>query len=253
VSLLALQQDFEAWLTREPAELPQAFGEAHRPGLAVYLNNYRAQLLTCLGASYPVVRSLVGESTFDAAAARFIDGHPPHAWTLDAYANGFPAWLSGLFADEPHIGELAQLEFELGVAFVGPDVEPLSASQIAEIDWDAAVIHLTPTFTLLPVTTNVGAIWSAISAGHPPPRAEPVVGESLAVWRTRFAPKFRTVLATERAVLDRAREGVPFGRICTELVGELGEERGIATAGAMLGQWLSDGVIVEGKAALSPA
>jgi hypothetical protein len=253
VSLLALQQDFEAWLTREPAELPETLLDSHRPGLAVYLNNYRAQLLACLGSSFPVVRSLIGESAFDAAAAKFIEDHPPHSWTLDAYANGFPASLAALFADEPQIGELAQLELALGIAFVGPDAEPLEASQIAGMDWDAAIIHLAPTFTLLPVTTNVGAIWSAISAGNAPPPAESAAGESLAVWRTRFAPQFRTALVEERAMLGRVREGTPFGRICSELVAELGEERGVAAAGAALGQWLSDGVIVEGKSAFSPA
>jgi putative DNA-binding protein len=245
MTLLALQQDFRAWLTTEPSELPSQFSEQARPGLAVYLNNYRSQLLSCLSASFPVVRAWIGDAAFDGAAAHHIDRIPPHEWTLDAYGFDFPDTLETLYPGDPAIAELARLERELAAAFVGPDAEMVNPGTLTDIDWDAAVMHLAPTFTTLAVVTNVGAIWSALTAGETPPFATFLTERAaLAIWRHNFAPTFRTVTADEADVLAQIRAGETFGSICARLVARLGEDQGAAIAGAFLSQWLSDGLIV---------
>lgn len=245
MNLLTLQRDFECWLRREPAELPTSFADSQRPGLAVYLNNYRSQLLACLASSYPVTRSLLGEDTFEALAARHIDACAPHSWTLDAYADGFPRALSEQLPTEPHIAELAALELALATAFVGADATPIDSARLADVDWESAVLRLAPTFTFLRVTTNADVFWSAISDKQSPPRAERLHENAwLAIWRSDFVSRFRTALPAEAIVFERVREGLPFGRICTELVQMLGEAAGTAAAGAALGRWLADGVVV---------
>jgi hypothetical protein len=245
MTLLSLQQDFRTWLTTEPAELPAQFGEHARAGLAVYLNNYRSQLLACLSTSFPVVRAWIGDTAFDGAAAFHIDRVPPHAWTLDEYGLDFPETLEQLYPADPEIAELACLERELAAAFVGASAEPVDAGTLTGIAWDAAVIHFVPTLKLLPVTTNVAAIWSAINDHETPPSAmrlpKPAV---LAIWRDNFAPRFRTVTAEEEAqLLRQVLEGNTFGSICATLAERLGEEQGAATAGSFLSQWLSDHLI----------
>lgn len=244
MDLLTLQQNFQAWLTTETDESAAQFGERARAGLAVYLNNYRSQLLACLSASYPVLRAWIGDAAFEAAAANHIDDVPPHDWTLDAYGLDFPETLATLHPADPEIAELARLERELGASFVGPDATPVDPSTLAQIDWDAAIIHFVPTFKRLPVTTNVAAIWSAIGKAETPPPAvllpEPA---SLVIWRHDLAPRFRTVAPEEAAALDHVRDGKTFGALCSALVGRVGEERGPALAGSLLGQWLSDRLI----------
>lgn len=245
MTLLALQQDFRSWLTTEPADLPSQLHEQMRPGLAVYLNNYRSQLLACLSASFPVVRAWIGDAAFDGAAAHHIDSVPPHEWTLDAYGLDFPETLETLYPTDPAVTELARLERELAAAFVGRDVGALDPSTLADIDWDSAVIDLAPTFTTFPIATNVGAIWSAIAAGETPPAATLLTERAeLAIWRHNFAPGFRAVTADEAAVLAQVRNGDTFGSICAELVARRGEGQGAAIAGAFLSQWLSEGLIV---------
>ena len=236
-----LQQNFRAWLTSESAV---DFGERAQPGLAVYLNNYRAQLLSCLSTSYPMVRSWIGDAAFDGAAATHIDRTPPHSWTLDAYGLDFSETLAELYPNDAEVAELARLERELGWAFVGRDARPVDPTSLAEMDWDRATIQLVPTFTLLPVTTNVGALWSALhNQETPPPAMRLPEAAHLAVWRDGFASKFRTVAAEEFAVLAQIRAGQSFGAVCTALVERLGEEAGPAAAGGMLSQWLTDRLI----------
>jgi hypothetical protein len=246
MSLLALQQNFRTWLTSESAEVEARFEERARAGLGVYLNNYRAQLVACLSASFPVLRAWMGDAAFEGAAASHIDNVPPHAWTLDAYGLDFHETLRRLYPTDPEIAELARLERELESAFVGPDSALVDPAALADVDWDAAVIQFVPTLRLLSVTTNAAAIWSAISNGETPPAAELLPEPaSLAIWRQHLAPRFRRVTADEAAAICEAREGQTFGSLCADWIERHGEEQGPALAGALLGQWLSDGWIAD--------
>lgn len=242
--LLNLQQNFRGWLESESPQIAAHLGERVRPGLAVYLNNYRAQLLSCLSASFPVLRAWLGDSAFEAAGARHIDNVPPSAWTLDAYGVDFPETLTALFPDNPEIAELACLERALAAAFVGRDASPVDPAYLPDIDWATAIIQLVPTFTCMLVTTNVVAIWCAINDGEtPPPATCLTVPAHVAIWRDEFTPRFRTLTPEEAMVLSQVREGMTFGAICAALIELLGEKRGAATAGSLLGQWLTEHMV----------
>jgi hypothetical protein len=164
MSLLALQQDFQRWLTTEAVDAGARIGAGAEPGLSVYLNNYRSSLMGCLVESFGTTRAWLGDEAFEAAAARHIDRQPPHSWTLDAYALDFPRSLAIRYPDDPEIADLARLECALGVAFVGPDADAIDPATLADIDWDTAVLRFVPTLALLDVTTNAAALWSAIEA-----------------------------------------------------------------------------------------
>jgi hypothetical protein len=246
MSLLALQRDFQAWLKSESVEIAARFGDPARAGLAVYLNNYRSQLLACLTASFPTARAWIGDIAFDGAAATHVDRVPPQAWTLDSYGLDFHETLEMLYPEDPEVAELARLESSLAVAFVGPDATAVDPAALADIDWDNAIIHLVPTFALLPVTTNVAALRSAIQDQQtPPPAVRLPERASIAIWRDRLAPMFRTVTAQEATIFEQVRARRRFGEICADLIKGVGEERGTVIAGSMLRQWLTDRVIVD--------
>jgi len=244
MSLLALQRDFRSWLNTEADEAAARIGTAAAPGLAVYLNNYRGQLLDCLRESFGVVRAWLGDSAFDGAAAIHIEQQPPHSWTLDAYALEFPQTLERLYPDDREIAELACIERELGMIFVGPDSASLDRAHLAEVDWDAAILKFVPTLHFLSVSTNAAAIWSSLTANEMPPGA---IGldrpATLALWRDEFAPTFRTLDDGEYDALNTLRNGTTFGTLCTKLVNAVGEADGAALAGGMLARWLADGMI----------
>ena len=249
MSLLSLQRDFRSWLISEAPDAAARLGEGAAPGLAVYINNYRGQLMASLAGSFGSVRAWLGDEAFEAAAAIHIDRVPPHSWTLDDYALDFPATIAKLHPEDPEVGDLARLERDLGLAFVGPDAARLQPSSIGQIDWDKAFFVLVPTFSMLSVTTNAAAILSAINAGMTPPAAE-LLGKSasVAIWRHELAPAFRTLERLEAHALSMAGEGRTFAQICAVIAGEIGEEDGPERAGRFLGQWLSDGMIREIRA-----
>lgn len=246
--LIDLQRDMRTWLHSGDAAGLSA--PAMRAGLAVYQNNYRAQLIECLETSFPVTRDWLGDATFRSAAACHIDALPPSSWTLDAYPRDVPAMLGRLYPDDAEVAELATLELALAEAFVAADADVLDAPRLAGVDWDRAVLRFVPSFDVHDVSTNAPAIWSAIINGDRPPAAAMLPETAgLLVWRQDDVSRFRTTDRTEMQAILRARAGAPFADLCTYLVDDLGEAEGVAAAGRWLGQWIGEGLIttIEGE------
>lgn len=245
MTLLELQRDFRAWIAETSDEAASRLGPAARPGLDVYQNNYRASLVACLGETFERVRLWIGEERFLNTAAAHIDVTPPHAWTLDAYSRDFPETLELLFPNDAEIGELGWLDLALAEAFVGPDADPVDPARLSAVDWDGAVLHLGPTLRTRSFRTNAAAIWSALSAGDMPPGVEMLPEPAaIIVWRQGFVSCFRTAEPGEAEAIERVRGGMSFGALCAMMVERLGEEQGVSAAGALLGRWIGDGLIV---------
>lgn len=246
MTLIALQRDMHAWLARDDAAAAGRIGRGTGPGLRVYQNNYRAQLAACLEDSFARTRDWIGEEAFHLAIVTHVERVPPSSWTLDAYPRDFPATLAQVYPDDPEVAELGWLECALGEAFVGPDASAADAGALAAIDWDRAVLHFTPTLDFGPLSTNVPAIWTALTAGEMPPAVEllPEPGAIL-VWRQDYVSRFRAIDQIEQQALLAVRAGLSFAKLCDAMVAVHGEEDGIARAGRLLGHWLADGLITD--------
>lgn len=246
MSLLDLQRDMRAWLAREEEAAADRLGGGDvAPGLRIHQNNFRAQLAACLEESFARTRDWIGGEAFHQAVIAHVARVQPSSWTLDAYPRDFPATLALLHPADPEITELAWIDLALGEAFVAPDAVALTVEDLGGIDWDRAVLDFTPSLDLADLTTNAPAIWSALAEGTEPPSVAylPEAGAILA-WRDGEAPRFRAVDQLEYQTVLRARAGMPFPALCAALAAALGEDAGVARAGAMLGQWLADGLIV---------
>ncbi len=66
---------------------------------------------------------------------------------------------------------------------------------------------------------------------------------TMLVWRQDFTPCFRTVEAIEAFALTQIIAGATFGAFCLALIERCGEQVGVGEAGALLGQWIRDGLI----------
>lgn len=258
--LADLQSDFRRWLTSASADAAGRLGGGASvgadAGLAVYQNNYRAQLVGCLRESYPRLRAFLGEERFLHAATVHIGARPPHAWTLDAYADEFGETLQALFPHNPDLHELAWIEHALSAAFVAPDARPLAPAALAAVDWEQARLRFSPTLRLAPLATNASDIWWAAHAGLPAPEAQMLPGAcGMMVWRRGYVSSLRVLDALDFDALMLAsgnchgevRGGSgdgSFGALCGMLVGRLGEAEGVAKAGALLADWIGSELII---------
>ncbi|WP_419736600.1 putative DNA-binding domain-containing protein [Pseudomonas sp. COR18] len=245
MNLAQLQQQFRQWLVTGADEAAGRLGEGLEAGLAVYQNNYRAQLVGCLEQAFAQVRRWIGDEAFLAAAIAHIDRQPPHAWTLDAYPQGFHASLVELFPNNPDVHELAWIESALNDAFVAEDAQALPLEALASIDWDTARLCLTPSFRSHALTTNAEPIWAALCEETPPPASEMLAEPGgVIVWRRQFTSRLRPLESLEYQALLRVQENGSFAGLCQWLVERLGESEGVARAGALLAGWLASELIV---------
>ena len=245
MSLALFQKELRSWLQEGADDLPAGLGEAAAPGLRVYKNNYRSQLIGCLEHSFPLTRAWLGDEPFRRACETHVDRIAPSSWTIDAYAQRFPQTLAKLHAFDPEVFELAWLEWALGEAFVGKDEQALGPDDLGTVDWDTALIRLSGTMWTIAARTNAGAIWSALFAGEMPPGAERLEpGFRYLVWRSGFVSRFRTIDAAEFDALLTIAGGATFAGLCASLVEAKGETAGIEAAGEMLGRWILDGLII---------
>jgi hypothetical protein len=246
--LTELQRDFQQWLTAATPDIAaRAVGGEARimAGLAVYQNNYRAQLVGCLEACYPKLHAWLGDELFLAAAITHIDAHPPHAWTLDAYADGFADTLAALHPHNPDVQELAWIEHALGAAFVAADAVPLALEALAQVDWDTARLRLTPSLRSAPALTNAEQVWSALWDERTPPESEMLAERGgLLVWRRGYTAYLKQVEALEYEALLQLQADGSFAALCDWLAARCGEADGVAKAGELLAGWLAAELII---------
>lgn len=246
MSLLALQREFLDFLRDEPSDMPVAVNGDAGPGLAVYHNAYSAQLIACLKDSYERLWAWLGDNAFDAAARHHIAAHAPESWTLNDYGADFAQTIEGLYPDDPEVAEIAALDWALRRAFDGPDAAAFDPQRLAAVDWDGTVISFVSTLELVPVTTNCGAIWSAIAAGEdvPPAQMLPEPGW-IRVWRVELQPHFATIETAEMKAIRLVASGLSFARLCDRLAEEANVETAVETAGQYLASWIQDGMIAD--------
>ncbi|WIW90457.1 DNA-binding domain-containing protein (plasmid) [Sphingobium sp. V4] len=245
MSLLAFQRDMRDWLVREDMAAADRIGAEAGPGLAVYQNNYRTQLVACLESSFPRTRAWIGEGMFLHATVHHIDSVPPSSWTLDAYARDFPATLAQLHATDPEIAEIAGIELALEDLFVAADSPAVGVEGLGDVDWDRAVLTFAPSIDFLHLNTNGFAIWSALADQKEPPAPQYLGTPDVALlWRQGEQCRIRIIDDTELLALLNMRCGMVFGALCRDVATLLGEEAGMRLVGRWLGVWLSDQMVV---------
>ncbi|WP_109127335.1 putative DNA-binding domain-containing protein [Dyella sp. C11] len=245
MNLARWQQDFRDWLTVASNDASHRLVHGSTTGLDIYQNNYRAQLMSVLEASYPQVLARLGAVLFRDAAINHIDRHPPHAWTLDVYGENFEDTLRSLLPHNPDVHELAWVEWSLAQSFVAADADDVSNDDLASVDWETAELQLAPSLHLRRVTTNVEAIWSALYDDTEVPESEMLdASGGLITWRQGTSCRLRQTDATEYAALQSLHEDAHFASLCDVLVEHLGEDAGIARAGELLANWISAGIVI---------
>ncbi|MFZ5616477.1 MAG: putative DNA-binding domain-containing protein [Pseudomonadota bacterium] len=251
MTLLALQRDFRAGLLG-PAEAAHArmAGDASK-GFGVYRTAYRLRLRNCLRETYEQTWAWLGDEAFDSLCARYIETHPPQAWTLGEYGERLANLAAILYPDDPEIAELCRLEWALRRAFDGPDATTLKLQDCADVDWDAIALRFVSTLSLSGVAANSGALWTAMKEGAAPPPVELYEKPAaIVVWRKDLSPSFRTIEGTELSALRFALAGFSFGEVCRLASNGAAGEAAIAEIGACLARWFNDEMI-SGVAALT--
>ena len=256
MSLAKRQAAFMEQVLDENAPLPQGWGNSQAAGMQVYRGNYRSALMDALRDTFEHTARYVGDGPFQRVAVHHAITQPPASWTIDDAGAGFDESCAHVFGENPEVAELAWLEWTMLGLATAPDVARLDAegftaqtANFGDAEWTQLDLEFQPRAAAREVKHDLTAIWNALnSEGEAMP--EFALGEpgGCLVWREGETPTFIMVPAEEACAFAAMQGGASYGEVCVMLAGEGAEESAISDAamraGAMLGRWLNEGLII---------
>ena len=134
--------------------------------LSVYRNGYYRTCADSLAASYPVVRSLVGEDYFRVLAHAYIEAHPPTTGTLVGYGSHFAETLR-LKIDEhelDYLPDAAAIDAAWLESYFAAEVTALTAADVElmssdGIDVSTVQVKLSPPTRLVSLKHDIVDTW----------------------------------------------------------------------------------------------
>ena len=255
MSLAEQQRDFMRAILDEKTPLPKGWGNSHALGLSVYRGNYRNALMEALANSFERTRLYAGEEAFRQAGINHLIDNPPSHWTIDAVGAGFDVSCKKLFPSDPAMAELAWLEWTMLELATAPDTTPLTPQNFAEAsagfgdaEWLGLSLTFQPRAAAREVEHDLTALWKALGAGERASARRLDTAQGCIVWREGERPTFITVDAETARAFIAMQFGARYGDLITLIAGEDPDEAAIqqaaGRAGGMLGQWLSEEMVI---------
>jgi hypothetical protein len=214
------QAAFATGLVDPEAALPVGLrspsgGPMHRR-YAVYRNNVTTSLIEALGAIFPTVRNLVGETFFSGLAALYLRAHPPTSPLLFTYGATFADFIVDFTpaADLPYLADVARLERLWLDSYHAGDAAPLDPATLGGITAD-----LLPRLRFAPhPALRIAAFrFSAVSivsrdrSRSPLDGLNPHVPEWVLITRPDCDVQIRHLDRAATCLLGALADGVPLG------------------------------------------
>jgi len=188
----------------------------------VYRNNVFASLINALRARYPVIERLVGEDFFEAAAAHFIEAHPPRSPILIDYGEDFSAFLASFEPADtlPYLADVARLEWLRHRAYHAADRKALGPSDLGGAPSDrvsALRFEFHPSAALVVSPYPIVSIWetNARDAGTHPIGPD-LAGEAALVVRPDIEVHVFRLDEVEHAFAAALAQGATLGQAVAE-------------------------------------
>jgi hypothetical protein len=209
--------------------------------LDIYADMYFYRIRDVLRDDYPKVLASVGDEPFHNLVTDYLIACPPRHFSLRNAGDRLPAFLlrHPLNEARPWLGNLAALERQRLEVFDAADATPLTLERLRAVspeDFGALRLRLLPAHAWVEADFPVDDAWRTIDAGQPPPRLERRPTRLL-VWRQDTLVFHRRVEDRERGLLPPPGEGVLLASICERIAAE--------EVFALVGQWVTDGLITE--------
>jgi len=209
--LATFQQAFALALAGEATAVAMFADPAVARALAVHRNTSAKAAQDALAANFPVVRALVGEDSFAACAAAFVERRPPCDPRLCLYGEGFAAFIADYppFAEAPYLSDVAALERLVTEALFAADAEALDgAGFVRALDRDSPLI-LHPAVRFVAVGAPAASIWLAHQPDAPADALErlPWTQETVLVSRPAMSVQVAVIDAAALAFLKACQGG----------------------------------------------
>jgi Putative DNA-binding domain len=254
MKLAELQAEFQKGILAQPDKILASIRETPRLSredrFAVYEDAYRLRLGEVLGNDYPILRKALGDETFGAIVGGYIDTVESHHPNVRWYSRKLPDYMASHepWSSQRLFVDLAFFERALEDAFDAADADALALDAVMQIaleDQPNMCFAFQPSLKALSTVAGTIAAYEAAAAEETIDISSDGGQEVVLIWRNQALDSVYRILSEDEALaLDAAMTGGSFADICGLLAVKNDAEMVAATAGAFLGQWFVDGLIV---------
>lgn len=233
-----------------------------RSRLGIYQQAYRARLMAALADNYTVLQRALGDEGFEALALAYIAARPSRQASIRWFGDGLAEFMGSRDDLVPHpaLIDFARLDWALRGAFDAADAPVLrlqDLQRLAPDAWPALRLRLHPSAQVLALDWAIAPAWHVLRDFDPeageeaPEMPEPAPrAHALLVWRKGLDTRWRSLDATEAALLQRLAQRQTFAELCAALAEPLddGDDQGDEGRAAravvtLLSQWLEDDLL----------
>lgn len=194
--------------------------------LAVYINAYRYRLYDVTVEDYPVLKSYLGESTFDQLIKDFVNSVQSEHFNVGRYTTHLPRFLEGHSASDAFAVELATLENAISQLHDPKETIALEPSHLLGMTAESlmeSVLVPREALQLFSFEYPVNKYYIAVIEGESPtPTPTTPAKTLLAVFRHEDVVWRMELAKNEYYLLLKLFQGMPIGEALNGLQSELG-------------------------------
>jgi hypothetical protein len=185
-------------------------------GLQAYRSHGHALAQRALAAAYPVTAQMLHEENFCAMARALWHARPPEKGDIAQWGADLAEFIATApqLLDEPHLPDVARVEWALHVAATAADAQDNPASIALLMEHDPSRLQLVTAAGLCvvnspwPVVSIVTAhLASELKLEQAAQRLQDGIGEVAVIWRQGFKPVLREAVPGEPALLSALLAG----------------------------------------------
>lgn len=208
--------------------------------LQIYRNAVSGSLVGALSTAFPVIRALVGDPFFEAAASRYQAQYPPSSGNLQDYGAMFAQLLGAMpeAASVPYLPDIARLEWARQECYLAPNphTEPLTPQALAAGALDVT-LALAASARIIRSTYPLFDIWMYCQEPSGEAPSLDTGAQDVLVWRDGGQIAMQEVHPQAAVFIEALRDGAGTGRAAAEAAPVPGGEPGFDPCQCL--QWLT--------------
>lgn len=253
MNLDTLQHTFQQYLVGDTSSAtlfasvaPVAAGNVS-DRLNIYHHAYRARTREALSSQFPNLNKLLGNDVFNRYVDDFIAQHPSTYRNMRWLGDKFSEYLHKAAPEQPMYGDMANFEWQLGLAFDAADTPVITLQDLSSIpptQWGELAFVWHSSVYLGHAHTSVIETWKTLEANADANITHSVTPLTYLIWRKHLTSQFKSIHTVEASAIAYMLQSHTFGELCELLATQMNEDKALETAAGLLADWLQQEMLV---------
>ncbi|KTD72665.1 DNA-binding domain-containing protein [Legionella tucsonensis] len=216
--------------------------------LGIYRDAYKLRLIESLSTNFPALYAYLGTEEFNKLSTYYIDAHPSYYRSIRWFGDVLADFIKHNYPHYPHLSELADFEWKMGLAFDAADEQVVRVEDMAVIPaeaWPNLQFVLHPSLQRANYSGNTVPLWQALTRDWELPELQQnPAPTSWVLWRSpEYIIQFYSLSDEEAWALDRISQRFSFGALCEGLCQWIKPEEVGMKAASFLKGWIQNGML----------